>query len=49
MPPDGKKLIFDRIQITENYFGDLCAEMSSITKKKARCVQRLVILCIQYF
>lgn len=39
MPQDGKKMIFDRIQITENYFGDLCSELSSLTKKKARLVR----------
>lgn len=38
MPQEGKKMIFDRIQITENFFGDLCTEMSSVTKKKARFV-----------
>lgn len=36
MPQDEKKMIFDRIQITENYVGDLCTELSSFTKKKAR-------------
>ncbi|XP_031619179.1 protein FAM92A-like [Contarinia nasturtii] len=36
MPQDGKKMIFDRIQMTENFFGDLCSELSSFTKKKAR-------------
>lgn len=36
MPQDGKKMIFDRIQLTENFFGDLCSELSSFTKKKAR-------------
>lgn len=33
---DNKKLIFDRIQTVENYFGELCTELSSFTKKKAR-------------
>lgn len=42
MPQDGKKMIFDRIQITENYFGDLCSEVSSLTKKKARLVRGIV-------
>lgn len=36
MPQDGKKMLFDRIQITENFLGDLCTELSSFTKKKAR-------------
>lgn len=38
MSQDGKKMIFDRIQITESFFGDLCSELSSFTKKKARFV-----------
>lgn len=41
MPQDGKKVIFDRIQTTENYFGDLCSELSSFTKKKAKFVFHL--------
>lgn len=36
MPQDGKKIIFDRIQATENHFGELCTELSGFTKKKAR-------------
>lgn len=36
MPQDGKKTVFDRIQSTENCFGDLCTELSSFAKKKAR-------------
>lgn len=38
MPQDGKKTVFDRIQSTENCFGDLCSELSSFAKKKARYV-----------
>lgn len=33
---DNKKMIFDRLQSTENSFGALCTELSSFTKKKAR-------------
>lgn len=36
MPQDGKKTVFDRIQSTENCFGELCTELSSFAKKKAR-------------
>lgn len=38
MPLDGKKMTYDRIQNVEHFFGDLCSEMSSVTKKKARFV-----------
>lgn len=43
MPQDGKKMIFDRIQTTENYFGDLCSELSSFTKKKAKFVAQMTL------
>lgn len=38
MPVDGKKMIFDKIQVAENCFGDLCTELSSFAKKKARYI-----------
>lgn len=41
MPQDGKKEIFDRIQTIESGFGDLCTELSSFTKKKARCASEI--------
>lgn len=43
MPQDGKKMIFDRIQLTENFFGECCSELSSLTKKKARFVLYCVL------
>lgn len=46
MPQDAKKMIFDRIQITEQFFGDLCSEVSSFTKKKARFVHALLYIVL---
>lgn len=36
MATEAKKLIFDKIQVAENCFGDLCSEISNFNKKKSR-------------